>query len=54
MTISNSVALLIGLVAIGGIAWYFWGPCKSGVRATATSSGYQEAMVLVKGDIPPT
>ena len=53
MTLSNSIALLVGLVLIGGIAWYFWGPRKSGVRAATTSSGYQEAMILVKGGYTP-
>ena len=53
MSISNIAALLIGIVLMGGIAWFFWGPRKSGVRATATSSGYQEAMILVKGGYTP-
>ncbi len=53
MTLSNILALLIGLGLIGGIAWYFWGPRKGGVRAAITSSGYQEAMVLVKGGYTP-
>ncbi len=53
MTLSTLLALLIGLVLIGGIAWYFWGPRESGVRAVTTSTGYQEAMVLVKGGYTP-
>jgi plastocyanin domain-containing protein len=53
MTFSNILVLLIGLVVIGGIAWYFWGPRKGGVRAATTSTGYQEAMVLVKGGYTP-
>jgi plastocyanin domain-containing protein len=53
MSITNIVALLIGPALIGGVAWFFWGPRKSGVRAAVTSSGYQEAMILVKGGYTP-
>ncbi len=53
MSITNLFVLLGGVLLIVGIAWFFWGPCKSGVRATATSSGYQEAMILVKGGYTP-
>ncbi|MDQ2904996.1 MAG: cupredoxin domain-containing protein [Chloroflexota bacterium] len=53
MTFSNILALLIGLGLIGGIAWYFWGPRQGGTRAATTSTGYQEAMVLVKGGYTP-
>jgi len=53
MNLTNSIALLVGIALIGGIIWFFWGPRKSGVRATTTSSGYQEAMVLVKGGYTP-
>lgn len=44
---------VVGLAAIVGIAWFFWGPRKGGYRATRTSSGYQEATVLVKGGYVP-
>ena len=47
MTLTNIAVLLGGVVLIAGIAWFFWGPRKSGQRAALTSSGYQEAMVLV-------
>ena len=53
MTLSHIFALLIGLALIGGIVWYFWGPRKGGTRAATTSTGYQEAMVLVKGGYTP-
>ncbi len=53
MSITNVFVLLGGLVLIGGIAWFFWGPRKSGVRAAVTSRGYQEAMILVKGGYTP-
>ncbi len=38
---------------MAGIAWFFWGPRRGGVRAALASSGYQEAMVLVKGGYTP-
>ena len=53
MTITNILALLIGLALVGGIAWFFWGPRKEGVRAALTSGGYQEAMILMKGGYTP-
>ena len=53
MTLTNIFVLFGGLVLIGGIAWFFWGPRKSGQRAALTTSGYQEAMILVKGGYTP-
>ncbi len=53
MSITNVLVILGGLVLIGGIAWFFWGPRKSGIRAAVASSGYQEAMILVKGGYTP-
>ena len=53
MSMTNVLVILGGLVLIGGIAWFFWGPRKSGLRAPVTSSGYQEAMILVKGGYTP-
>lgn len=53
MTTANIIVIVIGLALIAGIAWFFWGPRKGGVRAAATSSGYQEAMVMVKGGYTP-
>ena len=53
MSLINILVILGGLVLVGGIAWYFWGPRKSGTRAAVTSSGYQEAMILVKGGYTP-
>ncbi|HWO70751.1 MAG TPA: cupredoxin domain-containing protein [Actinomycetota bacterium] len=51
--LDNVVVTLLGLAAIGGIVWFFWGPRREGYRAVVTSSGYQEAMVLVKGGYAP-
>jgi plastocyanin domain-containing protein len=53
MTATNALVLVIGLSLIAGIAWFFWGPRKGGTRAALASSGYQEAMVLVKGGYTP-
>jgi plastocyanin domain-containing protein len=53
MTATDVAVIMGGLAVIGGIAWFFWGPRKGGVRATPTSGGYQEAMVLVKGGYTP-
>ena len=53
MSIPNLIALFVGLFLIGGISWFFWGPRKGGARAALNSSGYQEAMILVKGGYTP-
>ncbi len=53
MSITNLFVLLGGVLLIAGIAWFFWGPRKRGVRAAVTSSGYQGAMILVKGGYTP-
>ena len=53
MTTTDALVLVGGLALIAGIAWFFWGPRKAGQRAATTSSGYQEAMVLVKGGYTP-
>lgn len=51
--IGNVLVTTVGLAAVAGIAWFFWGPRKEGFRAALTSSGFQEAMVLVKGGYSP-
>ena len=53
MTGADLVVLAGGLALIAAIAWFFWGPRRSGTRAVVASSGYQEAMVLVKGGYTP-
>ncbi len=53
MTATDILVIMGGLAVIIGIAWFFWGPRKGGLRAAVTSSGYQEAMVLVKGGYTP-
>ncbi len=53
MTPDKIVVTLGGLVVIATIVWFFWFSPKKGTRASLTSSGYQEAMVLVKGGYTP-
>jgi plastocyanin domain-containing protein len=44
---------IAGLLAIAGVAWFFWGPRRPGITATTTPSGRQEATILVKGAYTP-
>jgi plastocyanin domain-containing protein len=53
MTTSDILVIAAGMVLIALIAWFFWGPKGGGRRAAVTSSGYQEALVLVKGGYTP-
>ena len=53
MTPDKIFVTIFGLAAIAFIAWFFWLSKKTGTRAALTSSGYQEAMVLVKGGYTP-
>jgi plastocyanin domain-containing protein len=53
MTIAQIIVTAGGLAAIAAVAWFFWGPRGSGVTAGVTSSGFQEAMILVKGAYNP-
>src|SRR3990170_8967505 len=53
MTLDKLLVTLGGLAAIALIVWFFWLVKKPGVKAGLSSSGYQEAMVLVKGGYTP-
>jgi plastocyanin domain-containing protein len=53
MSVAEVIVTLAGLLAIAGVAWFFWGPRGEGVTAGRTSSGFQEAMILVKGAYNP-
>jgi len=53
MTTDQVVVTLTGLVLIAGIVWFFWLRKEEGTRAVLTSSGYQEATILVKGGYTP-
>lgn len=53
MTPDKIIVIIIGFAAIAFIVWFFWMSKKTGTRAAVNSSGYQEAMVLVKGGYTP-
>ena len=53
MTPDKIIVTLGGLAAITFIVWFFWLVKKQGIKAGLSSSGYQEAMVLVKGGYTP-
>ena len=53
MTPDEIVVTVSGVLAIASVAWFFWGGRREGVRAAKASSGYQEALVLVKGGYTP-
>ena len=42
-----------GLLLVAFIVWFFWLKRSRGTRATTTSGGYQEALILVKGGYTP-
>lgn len=53
MTPADHSIALAGAALAAGIAWFFWGPRRAGVRATVTSRGIQEALILVRGGYTP-
>ena len=53
MTPDQLAVTLGGLAAIGFVVWFFWLQRTAGTRATLTSSGYQEATILVQGGYTP-
>jgi plastocyanin domain-containing protein len=53
MTPDKIFVTLAGLGAIGFLIWFFWMVQREGVKAAQTTSGYQEAMILVKGGYAP-
>lgn len=53
MSAADVAVILGGIALMIGVAWFFWGPRRGGVRAALTSRGYQEAMILVKGGYTP-
>ncbi len=50
---ANILVALAGILLSVGVAWFFWGGKRRGVRAALTSSGYQEALILVRGGYTP-
>ena len=53
MSVTDVLVILSGLAINIGIGLFFWGPRSGGTRAALASSGYQEAMILVKGGYTP-
>ena len=53
MTLDKVIVIVAGIALIASIAWFFWGPRRGGYRVGITTSGFQEAMVLVKGGYTP-
>ena len=53
MSVDQVIVTLAGALAVVGVAWFFWGPRGAGVRAAVTSSGAQEATIVVKGAYTP-
>jgi len=53
MSWDRALVDIVGLALIAFIVWFFWLVKAKGVRAAATTSGYQEQMVPVKGGYTP-
>ena len=53
MSADRWIVTLAGLGLVAFIVWFFWLKRSGGFRATETSGGYQEAMILVKGGYTP-
>ena len=53
MTLDRWIVLIVGVALIAFIVWFFWLKRAKGVRASESSSGHQEVMVLVKGGYTP-
>jgi plastocyanin domain-containing protein len=53
MTADRWIVTAIGLALIAFIVWFFWLKRSTGFRASETTGGYQEAMILVKGGYTP-
>lgn len=43
----------IGLAAVAGVVWFFWGPRHGGTEATSSQSGFQDATIAVRGGYVP-
>lgn len=53
MTIDRVIVDAVGLGVIAAIVWFFWLVKAKGIKASVTTAGYQEQMVLVKGGYTP-
>lgn len=53
MSPDRIIVTTLGFALIAFIIWFFWMKKTKGTRASETSSGHQEAMILVKGGYTP-
>ena len=53
MSPDRIIVTVIGIALILFIVWFFWMKKDKGTRASETSSGHQEVMILVKGGYTP-
>ncbi|MFQ5347856.1 MAG: cupredoxin domain-containing protein [Rhodothalassiaceae bacterium] len=53
MTPDRWIVLILGIALVAFIIWFFWLKRARGVRAAETASGFQEAMILVRGGYTP-
>jgi plastocyanin domain-containing protein len=53
MTPDRIIVTALGLLLIVFIVWFFWMKRDKGTRASETSTGHQEVMILVKGGYTP-
>ncbi len=53
MSPDRIIVTTLGFALIAFIVWFFWMKKTKGTRASETSSGHQEAMILVKGGYTP-
>jgi len=51
MTGAQVVVTAAGVLLVAAIVWFFWLKRAAGIRAALTSSGYQEATILVKDGV---
>ncbi len=53
MTPDRWIITATGVALVAFIVWFFWLKRSAGFRASETTGGYQEAMILVKGGYTP-
>ena len=53
MTPDRWIVTAGGIAVVALIVWFFWLKRSTGHRASETTGGYQEAMILVKGGYTP-
>jgi plastocyanin domain-containing protein len=51
MTAAELLVTTLGVLLIAGIVWFFWLKKTVGTSAALSSSGYQEATILVKDGV---